>query len=153
MRCTVNECKHQPPTICVDRQADYAHWKRALNSACRWQGVTWTERPHPNWKPGVKQPNPWNSTNFETLDPNDMSGAEVYPLVRLIHPCFKHCNALGHQSPVWVLGAASCLSRRSMAGTHAHARRSCCSADFKSVHIIYGRYSYSQMHRLLRCRS
>lgn len=44
------------------------------------QGVTWMSRPHPDWKPGDKQPNPWGSNNFETLDPAEL-GAAAYPLV------------------------------------------------------------------------
>lgn len=44
------------------------------------EGVTWMSRPHPDWQPGDKQPNPWGSTNFETLDPAEL-GAAAYPLV------------------------------------------------------------------------
>ena len=46
------------------------------------QGVTWTSRPHPEWKPGDKQPNPWNSSKIKTLDPVEIGAAEAYPLVR-----------------------------------------------------------------------
>lgn len=44
------------------------------------EGVNWKSQPHPDWQPGSKQPNPWGSTNFITLDPNEM-GAGAYPMV------------------------------------------------------------------------
>lgn len=52
-----------------------------INGRGRDEGVTWTSPPHPDWKPGDKQPNPWNSSNFQTLDPSAIGSAAAYPLV------------------------------------------------------------------------
>lgn len=99
------------------------------------QGVNWTSRPHPNWKPGDKQPNPWNSTNFETLDPNEL-GAAAYPLVRRAlswrstvgDGMQKHIQPVFHSKPSAVADPAIRPSRSQLSGAghqrnHAAAHR------------------------------
>lgn len=45
------------------------------------QGVQWVTQPHPAWTPGDKQPNPWGSTNWQRLVPDELGAAVTYPLL------------------------------------------------------------------------
>jgi hypothetical protein len=72
----------------------------------RMQAVNWKSQPHPDWQPGDKQPNPWGSTNFVTLDPNEM-GASAYPLVG----CSARCPPELHTTrPGMHVGTAHAVS-------------------------------------------
>jgi len=51
-----------------------------INGKGRDEGVSWTTRPHQDWQPGDKQPNPWGSTSYTRVDPAAI-GAAAYPLV------------------------------------------------------------------------
>lgn len=49
-------------------------------SAERTMQTRYTEAPHPDWKPGDKQPIPF-SGDYITLTPSELGGAACYPLV------------------------------------------------------------------------
>lgn len=87
------------------------------------EGVHWVTQPHPSWKPGDKQPNPWGSTDWLRLVPDELGAAHAYPLlISSVTPRpiafissqskkgivnlapYSYFNAMAHDPPTLVMG-------------------------------------------------